>query len=70
MSEKIVKLCLSSFPLLLGLTIAFMIFSGSITSFGMDISPNQAIRLDYVFGIVTVLFGGILTCDFVGAVVQ
>ena len=67
---KIVKFCLAWIPLLLSLAIAFVIFFGNLASFGIVISPNQAIRLDYVFGIATIVFGGILTFDFVGAIVQ
>ena len=66
---KFVKFCLAGLPLLLGLTIAFVIFSGNLGSFGIPIPLNQAIRLDYVFAIATVVFGGILTIDFVGVVV-
>ena len=70
MIKKIVKLCFAGLPLLLGLTIAFVVFSGSLASLGVVVLPNQAIRFDYIFGLVTVVFGGILTFDFVGAIVQ
>jgi len=68
--KKKLALCLSGLPLLLGLTIAFVVFSGNVGSFGFPIPLNQVIRFDYVFGIATVVFGGILTFDFIGAVFQ
>ena len=63
-------LCCSGLPLLLGLTIAFVIFSGNLETFGITISENQAIRVDYVFAITSILFGGILSFDFIGAIFQ
>jgi len=66
MMKKFVKLCLSGIPLLLGLILAFLIFSGNLVNYGLNIPTNQTIRIDFLFAIAVVLIGGILTTDFVG----
>lgn len=53
-------------PLILGLVIAFVIFSGNLAYFGIAVPSNQVIRLDYVAGIGSVIFGGILTFELIG----
>ena len=61
-------ICCSGLPLLLGLTIAFVVFSGNLETLGFPVPLNQPIRFDYIFGILTVLFGTIVTFDLAGAI--
>ena len=61
------KFLLALIPLILGFTIAFTIFTGNLDQYGIMISSNQPIRLDYVGAIASIVFGGILTFELVGA---